>query len=212
MDRLFEAALDALRELGAEVVDPAELPHAADLHEPEEQLLLYEFKADLEAYLSTLGPGQPYKTLTDLIAFNRERADVEMPYFEQEHFEQANEKGPLTEAAYLEALATCRRLSRAEGIDAVMDGHRLDVLVAPSNAPAWRIDYANGDHYVGGNSTPAAVAGYPSITVPMGFAFDLPIGISFIGRAWSEGTLIRVASAFELATSARRPPAMLEPA
>ena len=129
-----------------------------------------------------------------------------MPFFGQELFEQAAAKGPLTEPAYLEALATCQRLSRAEGIDAVMDEHRLDALVAPSNAPAWRIDHANGDHDVGGNSTPAAVAGYPNVTVPMGFAFDLPIGISFLGRAWSEGTLIRLASAFEHAGAHRRPP------
>jgi amidase len=167
---------------------------------------IFEFKTDLEAYLGSLGPSQPCRTLAELIAFNGEHADVEMPFFGQERFEKAAEKGPLTEPAYVEALATCRRLSRGEGIDAVMDEHRLDALVAPSNAPAWRIDYANGDHYVGGNSTPAAVAGYPNVTVPMGFAFDLPIGLSFMGRAWSERTLIRLASAFERATRHRRPP------
>jgi amidase len=129
-----------------------------------------------------------------------------MPFFGQEHFEKAVEKGPLTEPAYLDALATCRRLSREEGLDQVMDEHRLDAVVAPSNAPAWLIDHANGDHYVGGNSTPAAVAGYPNITVPARFAFDLPIGISFMGRPWSESTLIRLASAFELATGHRSPP------
>ena len=153
-------------------------------------------------------PDAAASDLADLIAFNDEHADVEMPFFGQELFEQAAEKGPLTEPAYIESLETCRRLSRTEGIDAVMDEHRLDALVAPSNAPAWRIDYANGDHHVGGNSTPAAVAGYPNVTVPMGFAFDLPIGISFIGRAWSEGTLIRLASAFEHATHHRRPPGL----
>jgi amidase len=169
-------------------------------------VFLHEFRADLEAYLGSLGPSQPHRTLAHLIVFNIEHADVEMPFFEQELFEQAAAKGPLTEPAYLEAIAACRRLSRAEGIDAVMDEHRLDALVAPSNAPAWRIDHANGDHYVGGNSTPAAVAGYPNVSVPMGFAFDLPIGISFLGRAWSEGKLIRLASAFEHATHHRRPP------
>jgi amidase len=207
VDRLFEEALGAMRDLGAELVDPADIPHTDELEDPELEVFLYEFKADLEAYLRMLGPSQPYHTLADLIAFNAEHADAEMPFFGQELFEKAAEKGPLSERAYLDALATCRRLSRAEGIDAVMDEHRLDALVAPSNAPAWRIDYANGDHYVGGNSTPAAVAGYPNVTVPMGFAFDLPIGISFMGRAWSEGTLIRVASAFEHATRHRRPPA-----
>ena len=211
VDRLFEDALGAMRDLGAEIVDPADIPHADELEDPELEVFLFEFKADLEAYLERLGPSQPHRTLADLIAFNVEHADVEMPFFGQELFAKAAEKGPLTEPAYVEALATCRRLSRGEGIDAVMDEHRLDTLVAPSNAPAWRTDYANGDHYVGGNSTPAAVAGYPNVTVPMGFAFDLPIGISFIGRAWSEGTLFRLASAFEHATRHRRPPVSREP-
>ena len=206
VDRLFEDALVAIRDLGAELVDPADIPHTDELEDPELEVFLYEFKADLEAYLGSLGPSQPYRTLADLIAFNAEHADVEMPFFGQELFEKAAERGPLTEPAYLEALEICRRLSRTEGINAVMDERRLDALVAPSNAPAWRTDYANGDHYVGGNSTPAAVAGYPNVTVPMGFAFDLPIGISFMGRAWSEGTLIRLASAFEQATRHRRPP------
>jgi amidase len=208
VDRLFEDALAAIRDLGAEIVDPADIPHADELEDPELEVFLYEFKTDLESYLDGLGPSQSYRTLADLIAFNAEHADVEMPFFGQERFERAAEKGPLTEPPYLEALATCRRLSRDEGIDAVMDEHVIDALVAPSNAPAWRTDYANGDHYVGGNSTPAAVAGYPNVTVPMGFAFDLPIGISFIGRAWSEGALIRLASAFEHATRHRRPPSV----
>ena len=206
VDRLFEDALVAIRDLGAELVDPADIPHTDELEDPELEVFLYEFKADLEAYLGSLGPSQPYRTLADLIAFNAEHADVEMPFFGQELFEKAAERGPLTEPAYLDALATCRRVSRTEGIDVVMDEQRLDALIAPSNAPAWRTDYANGDHYVGGNSTPAAVAGYPSVTVPMGFAFDLPIGISFMGRAWSEGTLIRLASGFEHASHHRRPP------
>jgi amidase len=208
VDRLFEEALDAMRGLGAEIVDPADVPHADELEDPELEVFLYEFKADLEAYLGSYGPTQPHRALADLIAFNAEHAHAEMPFFGQELFERAEEKGPLSEPAYLESLENCRRLSRAEGIDAVMDEHRLDALVAPSNAPAWRIDHANGDHYAGGNTTPAAVAGYPTVTVPMGFAFDLPIGISFIGRAWSERTLIRIASAFESATSHRRPPVL----
>ena len=208
VDRLFQDALDTMRDLGGEIFDPADISHTDELEDPELEVFLYEFKTDLEAYLDGLGPSQPYRTLADLIAFNGEHADDEMPFFGQERFEAAAEKGPLTEPAYVEALATCRRLSRDEGIDAVMDEHRLDALVAPSNAPAWRTDYANGDHYVGGNSTPAAVAGYPNVTVPMGFAFDLPIGISFMGRAWSEGTLIRLASAFERTTRHRRPPSL----
>jgi amidase len=206
VDRVFDDALAAMRELGAELVDPVEIAHVSELEEPELEVLRYEFKADLEAYLATLPPEQPYRTLAEIIAFNDEHADVEMPHFAQEHFELANEKGPLTEPAYLEALATCRRLSREEGLDAVFDEHRVDAIVAPSNAPAWLTDYANGDHYVGGNSTPAAVSGYPSVTVPAGFAFDLPLGISFVGRPLSEGVLIRFASAFEESTRHRRAP------
>jgi amidase len=208
VDRLLDESLAAMRDLGAEIVDPADIPHADELEDPELEVFLYEFKADLEAYLGAYGPAQPQRTLADLIVFNAEHVEAEMPFFGQELFERAEDKGPLTEPAYLKSLETCGRLSRAEGIDAVMDEHRLDALVAPSNAPAWRIDHANGDHYAGGNTTPAAVAGYPTVTVPMGFAFDLPIGVSFIGRAWSEGTLIRMASAFERATSHRRPPVL----
>jgi amidase len=206
VDRLFDEALDAMRELGAEIVDPADVPHNDELDDPEYEVLLYEFKTDIEAYLATLGPSQPYRTLADLVAFNHEHADEEMPFFGQEVFEKAVEKGPLTEPAYLEALATCRRLARDEGLDAAFAEHRLDAILAPSNQPAWLIDHANGDHYVGGESTPAAIAGYPNLTVPMGLAFDVPIGISFMGKPWTEGTLIRFASAFEHATKHRRPP------
>jgi amidase len=206
VDRLFDEALDAMRELGAEIVDPADVPHKDELDDPEYEVLLYEFKTDIEAYLATLGPSQPYRTLAHLIAFNHEHADEEMPFFGQEVFEKAVEKGPLTEPAYLEALATCRRLARDEGLDAAFAEHRLDAILAPSNQPAWLIDHANGDHYVGGESTPAAIAGYPNLTVPMGLAFDVPIGLSFMGKPWTEGTLIRFASAFEHATKHRRPP------
>jgi amidase len=207
VDRLFDQALDAMRALGAEIVDPADVPHKDELEDPEYEVLQYEFKTDIEAYLATLGPSQPHRTLADLIAFNNEHADEEMPFFGQEVFEKAVEKGPLTEPAYMEALATCRRLARDEGLDAAFAEHRLDAIVAPSNQPAWLIDPANGDHYVGGESTPAAIAGYPNLTVPMGFAFDVPIGISFMGKPWTEGTLIRLASAFEHATTDRRSPA-----
>jgi amidase len=206
VDRLFDEALDAMRSLGAEIVDPADVAHKDELDDPEYEVLLYEFKADIEAYLATLGPSQPHRTLADLIAFNREHAEEEMPFFGQEVFEQAVEKGPLSDPQYLESLATCRRLSRDEGLDATFAKHGLDAIVAPSNAPAWLIDPANGDHYVGGESTFAAVAGYPNVTVPMGFAFEMPIGLSFMGRPWTEGTLIRLASAFEHATEHRRPP------
>ncbi|RME65320.1 MAG: amidase, partial [Caldilineae bacterium] len=148
------------------------------------------------------------RTLEDLIRFNQDYADLEMPFFGQERFEQAVEKGPLTDPAYLEALALGRRLAREEGIDAVMDRYQLDALVAPTGAPAWPIDPKQGDRHVGGSSGPAAVAGYPLITVPAGFIEGLPVGITFMGRAWSEPILIRLAYAFEQITQARRPPKM----
>jgi amidase len=209
VDALMEQALEVLRGLGAELVDPANLPHAGEYDEAEYEVLLYEFKADLEAYLAGLGPECPVRTLADLIAWNEKHASEELALFGQEIFALAAAKGPLTETAYLEALAKCRRLSREEGIDAILDGQRLDALVAPSNAPAWLIDPVRGDHYGGGSSSPAAVAGYPSITVPCGFAWELPVGITFYGRAWSEGVLLGIAHAFEQATRARRAPRFL---
>jgi amidase len=183
-----------------------------ELGNPELEVLLHEFKAGLEAYLAGLGPAAPVTTLADVIAFNERNREREMPYFDQELFLMAQEKGPLTSPAYLEALAACRRLSRAEGLDAVLGRHRLDALVAPTGAPAWVTDPVSGDHYVGGSSTPAAVAGYPSVSVPMGFVFGLPVGLSFVGRAWSEAVLLRLAFAFEQATGHRRAPRFLRTA
>ena len=204
-DRIAESAIDALREAGAVLVDPAALPHAGEYEDSEYEVLLYDFKADVNAYLAGR-PGARVRTLADLIRFNEERREEEMPFFGQEIFVQAEEKGPLTEAAYLEALEKNHRLSRVEGIDHVMDEHRLDALFAPTTSPPWTIDLVNGDHGLGGCSTPAAVAGYPHVTVPAGYAFGLPVGVSFFGRAWSEPVLIRLAYAFEQATKARRPP------
>jgi len=211
-DRLFDEAVAEMKRRGAEVVDPADVPNVKELGDPEFEVMLYEFKAGLNAYLASLGPKGPVKTLADAIAFNERNRDREMPYFGQETFLKAQEKGPLTTPAYREALEKCGRLSRAEGLDAVLDKNRLDALVAPTGAPAWVIDPVSGDHFVGGNSTPAAVAGYPAISVPMGFVFGLPVGLSFIGRAWTEATLVRLAFAFEQATHQRRPPRFLRTA
>jgi amidase len=208
-DRLFDEAVAEMKRCGAEIVDPADVPNVKELGDPEFEVLLYEFKAGLEAYFASLGPTAPVATLAEAIAFNERNRDREMPYFGQEIFLKAAEKGPLTTPAYRETLEKCGRLSRGEGLDAVLDQHRLDAIVAPTGAPAWVVDPVSGDHYVGGNSTPAAVAGYPSLTVPMGFVFGLPVGLSFIGRAWSEAALVRLAFAFEQATRHRRPPRFL---
>jgi amidase len=207
VDALFEEAVAELGRQGAEVVDPADLPEPDDL--PSYEVLLYEFKAGLDAYLSSLGPQGPAKTLEELIAFNEAHRESEMPYFGQDIFVKAQEKGPLTTPEYRDALETCRRLTRTEGLDAVFQTHRLDALVAPTGGPAWMTDLVNGDHFVGGSSTPAAVSGYPNITVPMGFVFGLPVGLSFMGLAWTEARLIGLAHAFEQATRHRRPPRLL---
>ena len=206
VDAVFEASLAALRDAGAVIVDPADIATATQIDEPEYEVLLYEFKADLNAYLARLGPEAPVHSLADVIAFNEANRERVMPYFGQEHMLEAQARGPLTEAKYLRALADCRRLARDEGIDATLAEHQLDAIVAPSGGPAWLTDYVNGDHYVGGSSTPAAVAGYPSITVPAGYVCGLPVGISFIGSAWSEPALIRYAYAFEQATQVRQSP------
>ncbi len=208
-DRLIEAAIGDMKKLGAVIVDPADIATVRDVNESEFEVLLYEFKADLNAYLWALGTRARHHTLTELIAFNEKNRDREMPYFGQEIFEKAEAKGPLTEKEYLDALAKDLRLSRKEGIDKTMDEHQLDAFIAPTSSPAALIDLVNGDYGVGGASTLPAVAGYPHITLPAGFSWGLPVGISFFGRAWSEPTLIRLAYAYEQATRHRRPPRFL---
>lgn len=209
VDRLMEEALAALRHLGAELVDPVELPNIDAYGDSEMEVLLYEFKADLNAYLGGLAPGAPARSLEEVIAFNEAHAQSELPYFGQDLLIKAQAKGHLTTPAYLEALAQNQRLSRAEGIDAALRAHRLDALVAPSGGPAWLTDLVNGDHYGGGCSSPAAVAGYPHLTVPAGQVRGLPVGLSFFGAAWSEAALLRFGYAFEQGTRARRPPQFL---
>jgi amidase len=208
VDRAMADALGALKDAGAVLVDPANLETSGKYDNEELEVLLYEFKSDLNAYLAQAGPGAAARTLAELIQFDVAHQDREMPFFGQELFEQAEAKGPLTAPAYKKALEKCRRLSRDLGIDALMRKHRLDAIVAPTNGPAWTTDLVNGDHFSGGSSSPAAVAGYPSVTVPAGLVHGLPVGISFFGRAWSEGTLLRLAFAFEQATKARRIPTL----
>ncbi|MBA2277094.1 MAG: amidase [Chloroflexia bacterium] len=211
-DAIGEAAIRTMREAGAEIIDPADLPSAEEMGESsaEFDVLLWEFKADLNAYLAERGD-PAMRTLEDLIRFNEEHASEEMPYFLQEIFHMSQEKGPLTDPAYLEALATSHRLSRDEGLDAVMTQHNLDALVAPTGGPPWMVDVVNGDLFLGASSGPAAMAGYPLVCVPAGYTFGLPVGISFMGRAWSEPTLIRIAYAFEQAANIRQPPRYLMP-
>jgi len=208
-DRLAEAALGVLRREGAVLVDPADIPNAGSYDDAELQVLLYELKADLNAYLAALGPTAPVRTLADVIAFNERERAREMPFFGQELFVQAEAKGPLTSPAYRKARATCRRLARTSGLDAVLAKHKLDAIVAPTGNPAWPTDPVNGDHFTGSSSTPAAVAGYPSVSVPMGYAWGLPVNLSFFGAAWSEPTLIRLAYAFEQITMHRKAPKFL---
>jgi amidase len=209
VDKIMEDALDAMKKQGAILVDPAPIETAGKFGESEFTVLLYELKADLNAYLARLGPNAPVKTLQDIIDFNEKNREREMPYFGQDTFVKAQEKGPLTTQEYLDALAKNHQLARKEGIDATMDKNNLDALVGPTGGPAWLTDHINGDSSGGGSSSAAAVAGYPHITVPAGFISGLPVGISFFGRAWSEPVLIRLAFAFEQATNIRKPPRFL---
>ena len=208
VDRVAAGSVEALRDAGATIVDPVALTPRPAMGQAELEVLLYEFKAGLNAYLAAR-PDAAVRSLADLIAFNEANTADEMPYFLQERFLSAQRKGPLTDPVYREALATSKRLAGPEGIDAVMDEHQLDAIVAPSGGPAWVTDLVNGDHFGGASYSFAAIAGYPNITVPSGFIFGLPVGLSFFGRAWSEPTLIRVAYAFEQATRQRRPPRFL---
>ena len=206
VDRIVGESVAAMKSQGAEIIDPADIPTHGQWRETELEVMLYEFKANLNTYLAGLRASSQVRSLEDLIRFNEENKEREMPYFGQELFIRAQEKGPLSEKKYWEALATNHRLTRERGIDKVMDEHRLDAIVAPTGGPAWVTDLVNGDHYGGGSSSPAAVSGYPSITVPAGFVHGLPVGISFFGRAWTEGVLIRVAYAFEQVTQVRLVP------
>jgi amidase len=208
VEPVMASAIAALRAAGAVIVDSVTIPHLGEYDEAENEVLLTELQADMNAYLRTWAPGAPMKTLADLAAYNRAHADREMPWFGQEQFDAALTKGPLTAPKYLKALALCRRLARDQGLDAAFAAAKVDALIAPTGGPAWTIDQVTGDHFVMSSSSPAAVAGYPAITVPAGFTHGLPIGITFMGRAWSEGRLITLAYGFEQATRARKPPTL----
>ena len=209
VDALMKEALEVMQKQGATLVDPVEIDTLGKFDEAELTIFMYELKADLNKYLEWLGPKAPVKSLREVIAFNERNKEKEMPYFGQDQFLKSEEKGGLGEKEYRDALDKCRKLSREQGIDAVMDKHKLNALVAPTGGPAWLTDLVDGDHFGGGSSSLAAVAGYPDIAVPAGFVFGLPVCISFFGRAWSEPTLIKIAYAYEQATKHRRVPRFL---
>ncbi|HYV99384.1 MAG TPA: amidase [Gemmatimonadaceae bacterium] len=206
VDARFADAIAALKDAGATIVDPADIPGAGKFDNDELDVLLYEFKDGLNRYLLSLGDKAPVRSLTELIEWNVKERAREMPFFGQELFERAEKKGPLSDASYRDARAKCVRMARHEGIDATLAKYQLNAIVHPSNQPAWLTDHLNGDHFTGGNTTFAAVAGYPSVTVPMGNVQGLPVGLSFVGPAWSEGQLLRYAFAFEQHTRLRVAP------
>lgn len=204
VEHVMKSALEVLKKQGAELIDPVDLPNDPAVGAAELEILLYELKHDLNAYLAKLGPSARVKTLAGVIKFNEENREREMPYFGQELFLQAQEKGPLTSKPYRDAVKKLAKFTKM--MDALMARHRLDAFIAPTDSAAWTIDLVNGDHYIGGSSTPAAIAGWPAVTVPAGFVHGLPVGLSFWGRAWSESTMIKLAYSFEQATRVRRPP------
>jgi amidase len=210
VDRVMEACLQLMKEEGAELIDPIKLIKEKELEKSELEVLLYEFKVDLNRYLATLGPEAPVKSMEEVIQFNQRHSEQVMPYFGQDRMIKSQAKGPLAQKKYQNALARNLRLSRQEGIDAILIKHNLQAILAPTGGPAWMVDMVTGDHYSGGGfSSLAAVAGYPHITVPAGYVFGLPVGISFFASAWQEATLIRIAYAFEQASRIRKPPEYL---
>jgi amidase len=210
VDKLMAEAIAVLQAGGATVVDPADIETRSKYGDAEFEVLLYEFKAGLNRYLSGLDQKIAVHSLQELIAFNETNKEKEMPHFGQEILHMAQEKADLSSPAYREALGMVQRLTRAEGIDATLAEHQLDALIAPTGGPAWLTDWINGDHFGGGSSSPAAISGYPNVTVPAGFVRGLPVGISFFATAYREPMLIKLAYAFEQATRHRKAPQFLE--
>jgi amidase len=209
VDEVFKHAVEVLKSKGAEMIEAIKFENMRKSDDLSYQVLLYEFKADLNKYLAE-HPGAPMKSMAEIIEFNKNNPDDEMPWFDQEIFIEAQAKGDLTTEEYLKALEDSKRFTGKEGIDAVMAEHKLDAIIAQTNGPAWTIDWVNGDHFSGGSSSPAAISGYPNITVPMGFVEGLPVGISFFGKAWSEPVLLKIAYAFEQATLHRKAPGFMK--
>jgi amidase len=205
-DQIAEAAIAAMKKKGAVIVDSLAIPNLAELGAAEMTVLMYDTKLDISAYLGGLGPDSPVHNLKELIAWNEAHHATEMPYFGQELFIRAQATGAATDTVYTHALARCRRIALENGIEAIMKKHSLDALFACTDSPPWPIDLVDADHFTGGSSTVPAVAGCPHITVPSGYVFGLPVGVSFFGRPWTEGELIKIAYAYEQATKHRRPP------
>ncbi|MEA2071728.1 MAG: amidase, partial [Asgard group archaeon] len=206
VDSKLNKGIQKMNEAGTEIIDPVNLEVNNELAQSENEVLLYDFKHDIAKYFDDFGNNLPFKTLRDLIEYNKKHEAEIMPYFGQEIFLAAEEKGPLTDENYLKALKKCHKFSRDEEIDKILDDHDLDAIVAPSGGPAWPIDFINGDHFTFGSSRPAAVAGYPSITVPAGYVFGLPVGLTFIGGLFQEPILIRLCYAFERIMNIRHQP------
>jgi amidase len=204
----MDEAIQKMKDSGAVIIENLKLENRKEWGDLEWKVLLSEFKADLNAYLKTR-PGLKVQSLADLIEFNKQNADTELKWFGQEIFEEAEKTKGLDDPKYIQALAKAKELSQ-KGIEKLMDQHQLDALIAPTNGPTWTIDWVNGDHFGGGSSEPAAISGYPNITVPVGYIAGLPVGISFFGRAWSEPTLIKLAYAYEQSTKHRKVPGFVK--
>jgi len=209
IDQIMEEAIEKMKEAGATIIDPTNIDTSKELRDPQFEVLLFDFKHDMNEYLAKYCTKPKINTLKDLIEFNEKHKDKVMPYFLQEIIIMAEKKGSLTSKEYKEALEKCRKLSREDGIDKVMKEHNLDAIIAPSGGVAWPVDWINGDHFTGGSSSPAAISGYASITVPAGYVFGLPIGITFIGGPYQEPKLLKLAYAFEQKTKVRQPPKYL---